>query len=428
MNKFIAFMEKYFIPVANKISGNRYIKSIGEGSMGLLSIIMFGAFFTVFKNITWEPYQNFLHATHLYDVIATVPQFTIDMLGLFMAFSIAYRASHNFDLEEHSFSTGVLSTVSYLILTPLNTELVERTSLMDVSFLGSKGVFTAIIVSLITAKLMQFFVNKNITIKLPEGVPPMVLKSFTALIPAVAIGTLFVIVKVGFSMTPFETATQFVYTMLQTPLQSLTATLPAFLIVILIANLLWFFGIHGSMTVLPIFMPIFLGYLGENTAAIEAGKEVPHMINFGLFDLANLGGSGATLGLVTVMFFFAKSNRYKSFSKVVFPAGIFGVNEPVVFGMPIMFNVILLIPFLLVPVIIVTLGYFLISVGIITAPIGVLGAGSLPPVVSGLAQGSLSFGIYQLVAVFISALIYYPFFKVLDNKALKDEVELAKNN
>lgn len=428
MNKFIKFMEKYFIPVANKIASNRYIKSIGEGSMGLLSIIMLGAFFSIFKNISWEPYQNFLKVTHIYDVISIIPQFTTEMIGLFMAFSIAYRASHNFNIADHSFSTGILSTVSYLILIPVNTELIERSTIIDMSFLGSKGVFTAIIVSLVTTKIMQFFVNKNLTIKLPEGVPPMVLKSFIALIPAITIGTLFAIIKVLFSFTPFDNATQFIYTMLQTPLQYLTATLPAFILIILISNILWFFGIHGSMTVLPIFMPIFLGYLGENISAIETGKEIPHFINFGLFDLANLGGSGATLGLVAIMFIFAKSERYKSFSKVVFPAGIFGVNEPVVFGMPIMFNLIILIPFIITPVVIVSIGYLLISIGIITSPIGVLGAGSLPPIISGLAQGSLSFGIYQLVAVVISALIYYPFFKVLDNKALKEETELKCNN
>lgn len=426
MKKFIDFMEKYFIPVANKLAGNSYIKSIAEGSMALLSVIMFGAFFTVFKNIPWEPYQQFLTTTHLGDIISAVPQFTTEMIGLYMAFSIAYRASHNFKIEDHAFSTGLISLVSFLILVPVNTELVERASLIDASFLGSKGVFTAIIVALISAKLMQFFVNKNITIKMPDGVPPMVLKSFTALIPVIVIGGLFAIVKVLFAMTTYNTATEFVYTMLQTPLQSLTGTLPAFLLIVLIANLLWFFGIHGSMTVLPIFMPIMLGYLGENTAAIEAGKIAPNLISFALYDLANLGGSGATLGLVTVMFFFAKSERYKSFGKVVFPAGIFGVNEPVVFGMPMMLNVIMFIPFILAPLIVVSLGYFLMKIGMITPPLGILGAGSLPPVISGLSQGSLTFGIYQLVAVFISALIYYPFFKVLDNQALKDEASVSE--
>jgi PTS system cellobiose-specific IIC component len=264
-------------------------------------------------------------------------------------------------------------------------------------------------------------VEKNITIKMPDGVPEMVTKSFTSLIPAVVIASLFGIVKFGFSVTSYNSATDFVYTLLQEPLQRLTGSLTAFLILILISNLLWFFGIHGSMTVLPILMPIFLGYLADNSAAVAAGEAVPHAINFGLYDLACLGGSGATIGLVTDMFLFSKSKRYKSFSKIVFPSGLFGVNEPVVFGMPVMLNVMLLIPFLLTPLVITSLGYALISMGIITAPIGILGAGSLPPLIHGIVQGSLSFGIYQLFAVAISMAIYYPFFKTLDNQAVQEE-------
>lgn len=421
MDKFIKWMEKYLIPVANKVSNNLYIKSIAEGSMALLSLIMFGAFATVLKNIPWEPYTKFLTTTHIGDLLGAIPQFTTELIGMYMAFSIAYRASHNFNLEEQAFNAGLLSLLSYLILIPTNSELVERVTFIDASYLGSKGVFTAIIVALVSFKLMQFLVNKNFTIKMPDGVPPMVLKSFTALIPFVIVGGLFAIIKVLFALTPFNTATDFIYTVLQTPLQSLTGTLPAFLLIVLIANLLWFFGIHGSMTVLPIFMPIFLGYLGENTAAIQAGEKAPHLISFALYDLANLGGSGATLGLVTLMFFFAKSNRYKSFGKMVFPAGIFGVNEPVVFGMPLMLNVILFIPFILTPLVIVGIGYLLMGTGLITPPMGILGAGSLPPLLGGLAQGSLSFGIYQVVAIFISMAIYYPFFKMLDKQALESE-------
>lgn len=126
---------------------------------------------------------------------------------------------------------------------------------------------------------------------MPDGVPEMVTKSFTSLIPAVVIASLFGIVKFGFSVTSYNSATDFVYTLLQEPLQRLTGSLTAFLILILISNLLWFFGIHGSMTVLPILMPIFLGYLADNSAAVAAGEAVPHAINFGLYDLACLGGA-----------------------------------------------------------------------------------------------------------------------------------------
>lgn len=427
MNKFIEFMEKRFIPVANKISSNRYLKSISTGSMSLLGVIMLGSIFTVISSFSWEPYQNFLTNTNIGVILNYIPDFTIDLLGLYMAFSIAYCGAAIFDIKDQALGTGFISLVSFLLLSPVIDNPEERTTFLNTSYLGAKGVFVAIFVSLITIQLMKFFVKKNITIKMPDGVPEMVTKSFTSLIPAVVIATFFAIIKLLFTMTSYVTATDFIYTLLQQPLQLLTGSLPAFLVLILVSNLLWFFGIHGSMTVLPILMPIFLGYLADNTTAIAAGEPVVHAINFGLYDLACLGGSGATLGLVANMFFFSKSARYKAFSKITFPSGLFGVNEPVVFGMPVMLNVMLLVPFLLTPLVITSLGYFLIQIGIISAPIGILGAGSLPPLFHGIVQGSLSFGIYELFATVLSMIIYFPFFKALDNQAVKEESETNSN-
>jgi len=422
MNTFIDFMEKRFIPVANKISENRYLKSVSTGSMTLLGVIMVGSIFTVIASFSWGPYQAFLTRTQLGTLLNYVPDFTIDLLGMYMAFSIAYCGSDIFKMKEHALGTGLISLVSFLMLSPLTDVPEERLAYLNTSYLGAKGVFVAIFVSLLTIQVMKFFVKKNFTIRMPQGVPEMVTKSFTSLVPAVVIVLFFGIIKLLFNLTRFETATDFIYTLLQQPLQSLTATLPAFLVLILISNLLWFFGIHGSMTVLPILMPIFLGYLVGNTEAVSVGETIPHVINFGLYDLACLGGSGATIGLVANMFFFSKSKRYRAFSKIVFPSGLFGVNEPVIFGMPLMLNVMLLIPFLLTPLVIVSLGYLLISIGIITAPIGILGAGSLPPLVHGIVQGSLSFGIYEIIATLLSMVIYFPFFKALDNQAVQEEV------
>lgn len=425
MDKFVKFMEEKFVPIANKISNNLYLKAISTGAMSLLGIIMLGSLFTVVSTIAWGPYQNFLTSTGIGTLLSYIPDFTIDLLALYMAFSIAYNGAKIFGIDKQALNCGLISVASFVLLTPLNTTALEGATFLDVSFLGAKGVFCALIVALISVKIMQFFVNRNIVIKMPEGVPTRVTESFTALVPAVVIIILFGLIKLGFAATSFETANGFIYAMLQKPLQALTGTLPAFLLLIIVAQILWFFGIHGSMTVLPILFPIFLGYLAENTAAVEAGKVVPNAINFGLYDLACLGGCGATIGLVIVMFFFAKSERYKAFSKVVLPCGLFGVNEPVVFGMPLMLNFIMIIPFLLTPIVIVSLGYLLIQIGVITPTIGVLGAGSLPPFIHGLAQGSLSFGIYEIFATILSMIMYYPFFKIIDNQAVKEELELV---
>lgn len=125
--------------------------------------------------------------------------------------------------------------------------------------------------------------------------------------------------------------------------------------------------------------------------------------------------------------FFSKSAQYKDFGRLTFPCGVFGVNEPVIFGLPIMLNPIMFIPFVITPVVIVSLAYFLISIGLITPPVGLIGAGSIPPFLHGLANGSLSFAIYELIAIGISMIIYYPFFKLIDKQALLKEEQGEKN-
>lgn len=263
--------------------------------------------------------------------------------------------------------------------------------------------------------------NKNITIKMPEGVPPMVSNSFTSLIPAVVIVLVFGLVKYGFSVTHFKTFNDFIYTIIQTPLQSLVGSFPAFILLLVIAQLLWFFGIHGSQTVLPILIPVWLGYMSENTASLAAGHGIVHTINFGLWDLACIGGCGATIGLVIMMFFTAKSERYKAFGKITLPCGIFSVNEPVIFGLPLMLNVMTIIPFIVCPIVVSSVGYLLMKLHIIAPYIGILGTGSLPPFIHGMVNGSISAGIYELVAVVLSCVIWYPFFKMLDKQALEEE-------
>ena len=447
MNKFIQFMEEKFIPVANKISRIKALQAVSGGSMSLLGVIMVGAIFSVLTSITWAPYQNFLKATHLLTIINFVPNVTTELIGLFMAFSIAYNGAKVYGIEKNAFNTGVISLVAFILLAPITVQQQGMVSnnMFNAAYFGPKAVISAIVVSLIVIQIMKFFMNKNITIKMPEGVPPMVSNSFTSLIPAVVIVLVFGLVKYGFSVTHFKTFNDFIYTIIQTPLQSLVGSFPAFILLLVIAQLLWFFGIHGSQTVLPILIPVWLGYMSENTASLAAGHGIVHTINFGLWDLACIGGCGATIGLVIMMFFTAgylaclcqtclatiglvimmfftaKSERYKAFGKITFPCGIFSVNEPLIFGLPLMLNVMTIIPFIVCPIVVSSVGYLLMKLHIIAPYVGILGTGSLPPFIHGMVNGSVSAGIYELVAVVLSCIIWYPFFKMLDKQALEEE-------
>ncbi len=419
MDRFLEKLESLLVPVAGKFANNRYLQTIGNGSMSLLAIIMLGAFASIFVNIDWEPYNNLMDAANLKEIIGFVPAVTTDLLGLYMAFSVGYAGAKVFDHEESSFNIGLLSLFAFLVLVPFGSMDVGSfapASVIQVDYLGPKAIFTALIGGLIVTRVVTFILDKDLTLRLPSSIPPAVGNSFRILVPAAIIAIIFVSIKIGFDNTTYGSATDFVYGVLQSPLEGLTSTLPAFLVALTIANILWFFGVHGSFTVLPLFMPIWLGFAAQNAAAGEA----VNVLNIAMWDLACIGGAGAGIGLAILMFFRSKSEQYKSLGKATLPSSTFSVSEPMIFGFPIILNPIMFIPFILTPIVIVSLGYGLISLGIIGAPMGVFGAASLPPFFSGLAQGSVTFALYQLVAVAISVVIYYPFFKVADKIAVEN--------
>jgi PTS system cellobiose-specific IIC component len=418
-------MEEKFVPVASKIGDNKYLKSLSVGSMSLMAIIMVGAIFSLLGNIPWDSYQTFISSTGLKQLFTFAPKITTDLMALYMVIGVAFNAAKIFNHEELAFNNTLLAVASFMILVPLKEIMPEGGFQPDVfintSYLGSKGIFLGLIIGIIVTKIYCFIVDRKLIIKMPDGVPEQVTNAFISLIPAFFILILFSIIRLGFSMTSYGAANDFIYTLLQIPLQNLASSLPTFVILVLLSQILWFFGVHGTYTVLPIFMPIWMGYIGENTAAYAAGQAVPFAFNVGLFNLTTLGGCGTTIGFVISMFFFAKSKRYKAFSKIVMPCGLFNVNEPVVFGMPLMLNPITLIPFLLTPLLVLFLAYFAIKFNIMPAPIGLMIPASTPPIFSGLMQGSWKISVFEVFVIFLSAGIYFPFFKILDNQALKEE-------
>ncbi len=419
------FISGKLIPFSSKFAQNKYVRSIGSGSMGLMAIIMIGAIFNLLNSIAIDPYQAFLTNSGLGPILKAVYDASINYMGLFMTVSVAYNAASIFDHDDLKFNNALIALVGYLILIPL-TANDAGDSLINMNYLGSRGAFLAFIVALLATKLNIFIVDKKITIKMPEGVPANVAGSFTAIIP----GTVFVLVccvlRGLFSLTPYGNILDAVYTILQTPLANITGSLPGFIILVLVAQILWFFGIHGSYTVLAILYPIWFTFIGDNMAAAAAGQTIPHMWNVSMYDFACNGGCGCTLGLVLVMVLFAKSKRYKSFSKLVLPCGIFNINEPLVFGMPMVMNFMFLIPFILVPILSLLLAYVFIQLGLMPIPTGIIGFNAMPIFIYGVLQGSWKIGVYQIIATLMSAAIWYPFFKAADKMALEEEKSAEK--
>lgn len=419
------FIETKLVPLSTGFAQNSYIRCIGSGSQSLMAVIMLGAIFNLFNSIAWEPYKTFITSTGISDFLTVVYNASMNFMGLFMVFSVAYQGSKIFNHEKLAFNNGLLALVCYLIMIPYGADETGST-ILKLDYLGSHGVFLAFLAGIFVVKVVSWIVDKNITIKMPAGVPENVTQSFVALIPGAVCLILCGILRALFLLTPWGNILDAVYAVLQTPLANITGSLPGFMILVLLAQILWFFGVHGSYTVLAILYPIWFTYLSDNMAAAAAGQAVPHMWNTSMYDFACNGGCGCTLGLVIVMALFAKSKRYRTFSKIVLPCGIFNINEPLVFGLPLMMNFTFLIPFILVPLLSLLMAYVAIALGLMPIPTGIIGMNTMPIFIYGIVQGSWKIGVYQIIATIISAAIWYPFFKAADAQALKEEKEGAE--
>lgn len=423
-NPFSRFIEEKLVPVSTNFAQNPYVRCVGTGSQSLMAIIMIGAVFNLLNSIAFAPYQNFIQAIGLSQFFSAVNNACMNYMGIFMVLGVGFAGAKIFNHAELSYNNALLSLMSYLIVVPTAVSETGST-VISLDYLGSHGVFLAFILGILVTKINIAIVEKKLTIQMPEGVPENVAQSFLSIVPGAVVAIVACVLRGLFALTPWGNIVDAVYAILQTPLANITGSLPGFLTLLLLAQVLWFFGVHGSYTVLAILYPLWFTYVGDNMAAAAAGLPIPHMWNTSMYDFACNGGAGCTLGLVIVMFLFAKSKRYKAFAKITLPCGIFNINEPLIYGMPLMMNFTFLIPFIVTPVLSLVLAYVAISLGLMPCPTGIIGMNAMPIFIYGVVQGSWKIGVYQILMTLMSCAIWYPFFKIADNQALAEEQAAA---
>jgi PTS system cellobiose-specific IIC component len=210
--------------------------------------------------------------------------------------------------------------------------------------------------------------------------------------------------------------------LLQQPLTQIGTSLVGTLITFLIITLMWSTGLHGATIVGSVMTPVWLTLSNENAASLAAGEPVKHIVTNEFNDIILIGGSGTTLALVLTMVLLARSQQLKQLGRLSIGPGVFNINEPIIFGMPIVLNPIMIIPFILTPAISVIITYLSMDMGLVAKPIGIVTPFTMPPIIGGyLITGSISGSILQLVIIAVSFFIYFPFFKIWDNQKLKEE-------
>lgn len=424
MNNFIDKLAESLTPFAAKLGNNRYLTVLRDAFMLAFPLTMFGSIVVVFNNLPFFPDE--LKGT-LGTLLGNGQNATMSIMTIFVAFGIGYYLTKSYD-EDGVFG-GVVALASFLILTPFNflsAEGVEVAGALTSDRLGAKGMFIGMLAAFLATEIYVRITKKGIKITMPEGVPDAVSRSFSSLIPAISTLTVFLLINaavVGLFNTNLHDV---IYTFIQQPLTGLGSSLPATLLALFLTQILWFFGLHGQVIINSVLDPIWQTLSLENLAAYEAGQELPHIITKSFMDTftVSLGGTGMTLMVVILMAFVMKSKQSKEIGKLGLGPGIFNVNEPVIFGLPIVLNASMVIPWVLTPLVVTVFNYFMMASGIFPATTGVVVPWTMPLFFSGMmATNSIMGGILQLIDVVIVAAIWFPFLKVQDKANLSMTTE-----
>lgn len=424
LEKFQAAMEKTLIPFANKLSQNKVLKAISGGFSALLPIIMVGAIASLLSGLNIEVYQNFITSIGLKTIVSYISAYTTNMMAIYAVFSIGNSMAKQLECKDQSILVGIISLMVFLLTIPLGVSKDEITiaAAISTTYFGAPGLFTAMIIGCVVPLIYNIFVKHHIVIKMPDGVPPQIANGFSAIIPAVCITAVFAAIRQFCALTSFGTLSGLIYGLLKTPLSHLTNSPITFVVLLLFCNILWFFGIHGGMVTMSFLSMLYMAPALENLEAMAAGQPLPNMLtNTWWFTFAQLGGSGGIIGLAVCMLLFSKSERYKTLGKIAILPALCSISEPIVFGVPLVLNVMMLIPMILSPLCCFLTSYLMTSIGVLPYLNGIQLSTGTPVVLAGFLAGGWRAAIWQIVLVALQAVLYFPFFRMVDKQALEEE-------
>lgn len=429
MDKFLDLLQEKMGPIAYKLDSNRYLSAIKTGFFGAMPILIIGSVFLLFANLPIPGYADFMASImgENWTTYFMVPyDMTMNIMTIFVVFGIAKDLAHHYKVDD--LAAVVIAVVAFFILTPTIADTGGANGI-PTSNLGASGLFVGMITAILAVEISRWVEQRGWTIKMPDSVPSNVARSFTALIPAFFVIVIFDLIRIGFSFTAYDTAQAFIFQILQTPLTALGSSLPATIVVLLFEGLLWSFGIHGSNIVGAVMQPIWLSLTADNAAAFSAHEALPHIVNYQFYsNFIKVGGAGGTLGLAILCVFVAKSAQFKTLGKLAIAPGIFNINEPLIFGIPIVLNPVMMIPFIITPVVLAIVAYFAMATGLVDFTNGTNLPWTTPPIVSGFLLNGWRGALLQVVQIGLSMAIYFPFFKLEDNKAYQLELEGAHEN
>lgn len=427
MKKFMEFFEKYFVPVAGKIGSQRHLVAIRDGFATIFPLITVGAIAVLINNFPIPAYQNFM--IHLFGKQWTsfggnLWNGTFAIMSLLIVITISYNLAKQYD------SDGIAAAmVSFGSLIMLYTSSAKDWAL-PFAYMGAQGLFVAIFVALIATEIfVRLLGNPKLIIKMPDSVPPAVARSFAALFPSMitfAIFGAFKCITVAAGVPDIHAA---IFSTIQAPLMGLSDTLGSALLVVFLVHLLWFFGLHGSNILLPITSALYIPAINDNIKALQTHAAAPHVVTSSFFDaFVYLGGAGSSICLLIAIFIVAKRIENRNMAKLGIAPAFFNINEPVLFGVPLVLNPTYFIPFILAPLVMTLISYFAIAVGIVPRTIAMM-PWTTPPIIGGaLVTASWRGALLAIINIIVGVIIYIPFVAISEKQQKKLEIEKSANS
>ena len=400
----------------------------------LIPVIITGAFGTLFSAMVFDNENGLARIkalsflAELKPISSAVSYVTLSFLTIYAVFLIGIELARLNNVK--GIFPGIVAVMSYLSVNPFVYEYVNADNITVIAenvlakqYTDTKGLFLGMFVAIASIELYCWLGRQErLKLKMPDTVPTNVSESFSALFPTIL--TVAIIATAGFVIKAVTGmyAYDIIYNIVQRPLEGIVQGLPGILLLMFIAQVFWVIGIHGNQMVKPVREPLLLAAIAVNTEAFEAGKEIPNIITMPFWDMyMSMGGSGVTIGLLIAILFVSKRDDMREITKLSLAPGIFNINEPVIFGMPIMLNPILAIPFIATPLITGTIGYIATSLGFAAKAV-VMVPWPMPPIVNAYlaTAGDIGAVVTQIICIIVSILIYLPFVKVSNKAAIKN--------
>jgi PTS system cellobiose-specific IIC component len=404
----LGLLNKFIVPPLTALSENTYMSAIRAGMVSIVPLTIIGGLFTIICFPPVEAWAKWMEP--LLPLLQIPVTATFGLLGVFVCFSIGYDLGKR--LGQEAIVSASMATLVFLMI---QIQMKDQTFSMD--GLGSKGLFTAILIALISVRTQKFLSDRSFVIKLPDNVPPIVYESFLSLTPLFLLVLVFWLVRFVLGVDVNDV----VQTIFK-PLVFALNTLPGILVYAFLVTLLWSVGINGDNAVDAIVAPIFYQYLSENVTAMTQGQPLPYVTAYGFFtSFVNVGGTGATIALALIMLN-SKEPGFRKVSRISLPTQIFGINEPIFFGFPIVLNPLFMVPYIVNALILTTATYLLMDSGIIHKPL-VNVPWTTPPIIGHylVSGGDWKAAVWGALSILIAMAVYFPFAKVAERQRLNAE-------